>query len=283
MRLLLAILLASAPAAAAERTADWPRDPATGVLSGGEAFTFDAPGAPAVLLVHGFSSSPREMRGLGEALAAAGFHVRATRLPGHATTPEDLETATAASWRGRVAAEYAALAAAHARVCVVGFSLGGALSAELAAERELAGLVLLGPAFRMTHKWYYVFTPETLAKTVGRLVRFVPKSDGWIGLLDRSQVPEHIAYSKMPTRASREMISVAERARGLAPGIDEPVLVVHGARDHVTDIDASKAFSAALPGARVETFWVANSDHLVTLDYEKDAVIARVVAFLKSL
>ncbi len=42
------------------------------------------------LLVHGFTGAPDEMRPLGEALAAAGFPVRAVRLPGHGTSVDDL-------------------------------------------------------------------------------------------------------------------------------------------------------------------------------------------------
>ena len=42
----------------------------------------------AVLLLHGFTGSPWEVRPLGESLAARGFHVLAPQLPGHGTTPE---------------------------------------------------------------------------------------------------------------------------------------------------------------------------------------------------
>ena len=44
----------------------------------------------AVLLVHGFTATPWEMRPLGETLAASGIASLAVCLPGHGTSPEDL-------------------------------------------------------------------------------------------------------------------------------------------------------------------------------------------------
>jgi carboxylesterase len=50
----------------------------------------------AVLVLHGLTGSPWEVRPLGEALAARGFHVEAPLLPGHAGAPEALGFVT---WR----------------------------------------------------------------------------------------------------------------------------------------------------------------------------------------
>src|SRR5436305_13762407 len=51
-------------------------------------------GDVACLLLHGLTGSPAEVRPVGEALAAAGFHAVGPLLPGHGTTPEDLDTTT---------------------------------------------------------------------------------------------------------------------------------------------------------------------------------------------
>ncbi|HKK02145.1 MAG TPA: hypothetical protein VJ955_08260, partial [Desulfuromonadales bacterium] len=51
-----------------------------------------------VLLVHGFSASPREMYGVGERLAEAGYVALGVRLPGHGTSPADLRTRRFEEW-----------------------------------------------------------------------------------------------------------------------------------------------------------------------------------------
>ncbi|MFA6032646.1 MAG: carboxylesterase, partial [Myxococcota bacterium] len=48
-------------------------------------------GRRGVLLVHGFTGTPFEMRPLGDGLAAAGYRVACPALAGHATRWEDLE------------------------------------------------------------------------------------------------------------------------------------------------------------------------------------------------
>ena len=59
------------------------------ILKGGEPFYL--PGGPvACLLIHGFVSTPQEMRWLGAQLNAADFTVLGVRLSGHATKASDL-------------------------------------------------------------------------------------------------------------------------------------------------------------------------------------------------
>ena len=60
-------------------------------------------GADACLLLHGLTGAPSEVRPVGEALARAGFRAVGPLLPGHGTTPQDLEVVTRAdgSERGR--------------------------------------------------------------------------------------------------------------------------------------------------------------------------------------
>ena len=43
------------------------------------------------LLIHGFTSTPAELRELGELLHKVGYTVLGVRLSGHGTTVEDLE------------------------------------------------------------------------------------------------------------------------------------------------------------------------------------------------
>ena len=61
------------------------------ILPGAEPWS--APGGPnGALVLHGFTGSPRSMRGLAEALAGAGFGVELPLLPGHGTSVDDMLT-----------------------------------------------------------------------------------------------------------------------------------------------------------------------------------------------
>jgi carboxylesterase len=104
-----------------------------------------------VLLVHGFTATPWEMRSLGAALAEAGFSVLAVRLPGHGTTPEDLAERRWEEWLAAVQTGHQLLAARCPRVYGVGMSTGGLLLLALAEAHPMGGLVLLSPYLRLRH------------------------------------------------------------------------------------------------------------------------------------
>ena len=88
-----------------------------------------------VVLVHGFTGTPYEMRFLGEQLADAGFRVHGLRLPGHGTRVRDLDATTWRDWADAVEDAFDALALSCRRVAVVGQSLGGLLALHLAGRR----------------------------------------------------------------------------------------------------------------------------------------------------
>ena len=117
------------------------------LIPGAEAWSAD--GGPAgVLVIHGFTGNPASMRGLAEALAAAGFTVDLPRLPGHGTKVEDMIPTRFDDWLGAAEEHYAALAARFDQVVVAGLSMGGALTAWLGSEHpEIAWLVLSSTFF----------------------------------------------------------------------------------------------------------------------------------------
>ncbi len=85
------------------------------------------------LLIHGLTSTPNEMRWLGQHLRQQGFTVCEPRLAGHGTTPSDLARVTWREWYADVLAGYRMLRRECGRVFVMGRSMGGALALLLAA------------------------------------------------------------------------------------------------------------------------------------------------------
>src|SRR5947207_15572 len=86
-----------------------------------------------VLLIHGFTGSPPEVRPLGEYLAQQGLVVHGVRLPGHGTRPEDLLAVTWQDWAAHVREALDALHAECETVFVGGLSMGGLLTLYLGA------------------------------------------------------------------------------------------------------------------------------------------------------
>ena len=108
----------------------------------------DPPGAKeAVLLLHGFTGQPYELRGMADALAGAGYAVMGPRYPGHGTCRADFMTTRAEDWLRRAIDAWLELRADYGTVHLVGHSMGGLIAASLASRLPCPRLVLLAPAF----------------------------------------------------------------------------------------------------------------------------------------
>ena len=104
------------------------------IIEGAESFLLDGKNNKAVLLLHGYTGAPSEMRPLGDYLHALGYTVSCVRLPGHGTSIKDLEATTATDWYGAAEAECLELLARFDSVYVAGLSMGGLLAMKLAAK-----------------------------------------------------------------------------------------------------------------------------------------------------
>ncbi|MGC9333124.1 MAG: alpha/beta hydrolase, partial [Anaerolineae bacterium] len=85
-------------------------------------------GTTGCLLLHGFTSTPEEMRWLGQDLAGRGYTVLGARLAGHGTEPRDLARTRFRDWRISVEEGLALLRGAAERIVVAGQSMGGLLA-----------------------------------------------------------------------------------------------------------------------------------------------------------
>jgi carboxylesterase len=138
-----------------------PPDPSAFVLAGGSV---------GLLLVHGFTGSPAEMRRIAPAFQQHGLTVSAPLLPGHGTTPADLSCQRLEDWLDHVHASLSDLQRTCPTVFIGGLSLGALLALHVAAERpNLAGVVVYSPPILITDRRSY------LVPLIKRLVHELPK------------------------------------------------------------------------------------------------------------
>ena len=102
--------------------------------------------AEAVLIVHGSTGSPADVRALAEHLHRSGLSVYASLLPGHGTEDGERPEVKWQACLQEVLLRYRMLSKRHRRVHVVGFSFGAALAILLARRESVASLCLLAPA-----------------------------------------------------------------------------------------------------------------------------------------
>jgi carboxylesterase len=232
-------------------------------------------GAAGALCIHGFTGNPSSMRGVAEAFAAAGFSVELPRLPGHGTTVEDMLPTQWGDWTGEVEAAYQRLAARTERIVAAGLSMGGSLTLWTGQQHpEVAGLVCVNPATQP-------FGEDVLAAVQGMLEEGTEVMPGIGSDIADPDVAES-AYDGTPVRP---LLSMMDGLAGLVPGYPAmamPLLLMTAPQDHVVEPVQSDALAAAY-GGPIERVTLERSYHVATLDYDKELIFDRAVAFAQKV
>ncbi|MBN2494610.1 MAG: alpha/beta fold hydrolase [Deltaproteobacteria bacterium] len=233
-----------------------------------------------VLLLHGFTGTPFEMRALGERLHARGLSVTAPLLAGHGLRPQDLQRTGPADWYASAERGLDELAASCDRIAVAGLSLGSLLAIELAIRRpeQVSALVLMGAPYRLSGKLgllllLYNYTPMLWIKP------YFPKLGAQTEVCDPAWKGRNPAYDVLPMRSGRKLLATMRRIRRQLDRVRCPCLVLHGARDDTVLAWGARAMAARLGADTVWQRTLPRSAHLVTLDFDRERAAESIERF----
>ena len=240
------------------------------LIPGAEPWSHEG-GPVGVLVLHGFTGNPGSMRVLAERLAAAGHTVDLPLLPGHGTVVDDMIPTGWADWSAHAEARYQALAARCEQVCVVGLSMGGALTAWLGANhQEIAGLVCINAV---------VTVPDGMRDAVEQVLATGADRFEGIGSDIADPDVQETAYAETPLAPLLTLFDAAAEFGDRLSDITSPLLVITSTQDHVVPPSNSDVLAEAASGP-VERLFCERSYHVVTQDYDKELVFDATVDFV---
>ena len=241
------------------------------------------------LVIHGLTGTPHEMAPVAAALAGR-YPVWLARVAGHATRVEDLAATSWHDWYESVARGARALLTVAPRIVVIGLSMGGLLAIRLAVtmQREVAGVALLSTAVALGGR-----VPRWLGPPLGvlglldarygavraRMARIL-LAKGGSDIADQVVLADHPGYRQVPLRALLNLMSLQRIAAADAPHVVQPALVMHATHDHTCPIAAARALYARLGSQEKRFVALEDSFHVITVDRERERVIAEVVGFV---
>jgi carboxylesterase len=229
-----------------------------------------------ILLVHGFTGTPKEMLTMGEFLAAQGHTVLGIRLPGHATQPQDMLRMRWVDWLYAVEDGYHLLNSAGRKVFIMGLSMGGILTLTAAARLPVEGAVAMSTPFNLPADPRMAYV-----KYLALVKPYVPKGPSdWH---DPIMAQEHVDYPEYPTRCIAELRDLIEVMRQSLPQIQAPVLLVHSRGDGGVPPENMTQIYEKLGSEDKSMVWLEQSGHVVTRDLEREKVFEAALAFVRRL
>lgn len=248
-------------------------------------FHFRGERRPPCLLIHGFTGTPFETRGLGEHLHTRGHTALGIRLAGHADGLEALEAAGWREWYADVEAGCARLVAEHGPVVAIGISTGALLALHLAFERprDVCGLGLMATAIAL-RDWRARWAARYVARVpwLRERLRFIPKAAG-SDINDSTARRAHPGHRTVPLRGVLSLLELQRRVRSELADITQPSLLIHGALDRTCSVANVEVLRHELGTPPRRVVILPRSAHVVTVDCERDRVRDEVAAFVGEL
>ena len=244
-------------------------------------------GTEAVILVHGLTGAPDEMRFLAKKLHDRGYDVHVPLLAGHgADSPTVMKTGWK-DWLETVKQTYEAIRPNYSHVHVAGICVGGMLGLLLARDHDVASCTIYAPVFAFdgwTMPKSYAFLKPTwrliyLVPGVGRII--VPETYPF-GLKDErlralaSESQESLikgALDGMPLKSIADMYHLGQVVLQTAPSLTVPTLIIHAEEDEIGDPENARRLQRAL-GGPVRLELLQDSYHMIHVDRERSKVVA---------
>ena len=240
----------------------------------------------AVLLVHGMTGAPGEMKVLAKRLHRRGFSVAAPMLAGHGFDEASLLRTGWRDWLGTVRREFQRLRADHDEVYVAGICVGGALGVALAAEEPaVAGTAVYSMTYRYDgwnmKRWYSAVTPLVQPFARLPLVRRISFAEPYpYGLKDErlrdgtaaAQGAVIVgALDRLPFGAMWEMHDLCEHVDRVGRQVRQPTLILHACEDDMSDPRNAYRLQRAL-GGPTSLRLLDDCYHMIHVDKQRDLV-----------
>lgn len=229
-------------------------------------------GKTGILLVHGFTGTPSEMRPMGEFFHSKGYSVYAPLLAGHGTNPEELRTTSWHDWWETVYQTYQCMKAeGMEKIVAVGLSMGGALTLYLASKENLQGVVTLcSPIWVRDKRAKY-------ANYLQYIVPYVPKRKKKPAFIEKYLA----SYDRTPLRSVENLNRLIREVRSILSEVTTPALIVQSRHDETVDPKSAPYIYDHISSEVKKLSWYEKSSHIITLDKERKKLFLEVDEFIK--
>lgn len=232
---------------------------------------------PQMLLLHGYTGSPYDLRPMGDFFHKRGFHICAPLLAGHGGKPSDLHKIVAKDWTDQ-ARDIISDFDSSKPIIVAGLSMGALIGLLVAKAQKIDALVLCSPALRLSATAEVtLFTAELGLIDRNTSIKKFSGSD----IADPIAKEKTPAYKEIPISGLLEFAKIRRLAQKELMHISSPIFLAFGQKDQAIDaVSSRQMILSSCSKATIFAKTYENSKHVITLDYDKDRLFLDIEQFL---
>lgn len=247
----------------------------------------------AVLLFHGMTGSPFEMKKYGEFLYKNGYDVFCYSFPGHGERINEIETVTWVDWCDFAQEKYNELRHNYNQFFVSGLCLGAAMAVYLAEHnKDITGIVALSTTLFLDGfciPWTISLLPFALS-TIVRFYYTFPedncfgvKNEKTRKILTKLTAKADVGMDNYPLNCVDALLKLSKNVRQNLKKVTCPVLCIHSKYDNLSSPKSAKVVLDGISSDFKQYIELNDSYHMVLYDNEKEYVMNTVIEFLSKL
>ena len=227
---------------------------------------------------HGYMSSPKEIHTLAEYLFEKGINVYVPRLRGHGTEPEALKSVSAQDWETDFERAFTAMRQMCKKVFIGGFSMGGLLALDHAAQHEVDGVIALNTALKL-HNLHVSYVVPTL-HFFNEMISYL-NAKGIKEWIDNSHTEQaDINYLRHPLSSVSQMEKAMSKVSGILQNITAPILIIQGDNDPIVKRESARRIYDGIKSRDKKLLLLPRDKHKILADERHDEVFESIYRFI---
>lgn len=244
-----------------------------------------------ILLFHGMTGTPFEMKKYASFLFKQGFDVYCYCLPGHGNHPISIYCVRWKDWIEFSKMKYRELRDKYDYFFLGGLCLGAVISLNLCEIfTDISGIICLSTTLFLDG-WSipkYNFLMPIGLYTILRYYYTFPerepfgiKNENYRRIIQKLTSKNNVALDHYPMNAIYELLRLSKLTRKYLRKITSPVLLIHSKHDDLTSVKSAELVFEKISSSQKKLIILQNSYHLVIHDNEREDVFKASAEFLR--
>jgi carboxylesterase len=231
------------------------------ILQGGEPIFLKGRKKTGILLIHGWSSTPQELKTTAYYLNQLGYWVYAPLLRGHGTEPRDLIGYKWEDWLEDACQAYDGLGRYVSGIVVGGMSTGSLLALNLSLKRRVIAIIAMGTPLAIKLRWkILVRALAWVFRKRKRLLKKIYRKEDW------EVVKGKVHYFEFPPQSMWEVFRSISATKRILPQIQAPILIMQSASDRIILPQSADYLYRRIGSSIKKIIFFSDSYHVFTVD-----------------